>query len=240
MAENAPSAAAEPGAQVIFMAGTEDHEEREPPPADREARALRGPPWFSFCLRVKSFLCRRPARLCPAYPGAPARPSQDMRARHVSPTDTARQDQPNETTMKLVACPDHQRPRLRRPHTACVSSIKPRLIFHQPTAGHLPPPQPSRRQSASTGVPRGLSLTPRPPRGNTNGARPESNPHKRLTRRIKIPCVAARDIRDTPWPRPRGAGDAPAEGARTTTHRKPASRLPSPRPAPPATAPHPR
>ena len=159
MAENAPSAAAEPGAQVIFMAGTEDHEEREPPPADRESRALRGPPWFSFCLRVKSFLCRRPARLCPAYPGAPARPSQDMRARHVSPTDTARQDQPNETTMRLVACPDHQRPRLRRPHTACVSSIKPRLIFHQPTAGHLPPPQPSRRQSASTGVPRGLLLT---------------------------------------------------------------------------------
>ena len=33
-------------------------------PADREARALRGPPWFSFCLRVKSFLCRRRARQC--------------------------------------------------------------------------------------------------------------------------------------------------------------------------------
>ena len=36
-------------------------EERDPPPADREARSLRGPPWFSFCLRVKSFLCRHPA-----------------------------------------------------------------------------------------------------------------------------------------------------------------------------------
>ena len=33
-------------------------------PADREARALRGPPWFSFCLRVKSFLCCRRARQC--------------------------------------------------------------------------------------------------------------------------------------------------------------------------------
>ena len=33
-------------------------------PADREARALRGPPWSSFCLRVKSFLCCRRARQC--------------------------------------------------------------------------------------------------------------------------------------------------------------------------------
>ena len=35
---------------------------RASPPADREARALRGPPWFSFCLRVKSFLCCGRAR----------------------------------------------------------------------------------------------------------------------------------------------------------------------------------
>ena len=117
MAENAPSAAADPGAHVTFMAGTEDHEVREPPPADREARALRGPPWVSLCLRVKSFLCRRPARLCPGYPGAPATPRQDTRAGHVSPTDTARQDQPNETTMRFVVYPNHQRSRLRRPHT---------------------------------------------------------------------------------------------------------------------------
>ena len=88
--------------------------------------ALRG---SRFCLRVRNFLCRRPARLCPAYPGAPARPRQDTHERHVSPTDTAWQDQPNETTMRLVACPNYRRSRLRRPHTACVSSIEPRLIF---------------------------------------------------------------------------------------------------------------
>ncbi len=55
--------------------------ECEPPPADREPRALRGPPWFSFCLRVKSFLCRRPARFRPAFPGALATARQEGQAR---------------------------------------------------------------------------------------------------------------------------------------------------------------
>ena len=231
MAENAPSAAADPGRRLFSWQERRTTRSANLPPADREARALRGPPWFLFCFRVKSFLCRRPARLCPGYPGAPATPSQDTRARPVSPTDTARQDQPNETTMRFVVCPNHQRSRLRRPRTACFSSIKPRLIFHQPTAGHLPPPQPSRRQSASTGVPRGLLLTLA-----SHAAARTGRGRRAIHTSVSSGASESHALRHEtsvthPGPARAAAATHRPGGARTTTHRKSASGLPSPRPA---------
>ncbi len=87
---------------------------------------------------------------------------QDRHARRVSGTDTTQQEQPNETTMRFVVCPNRQRSRLRRSYP-WFSSIKHRLTFRprstmssrvavspQRTAGAIACPSSAKRASISS------------------------------------------------------------------------------------------
>ena len=143
---------------------------------------------------------------------------------------------------------DDELRRVPQPPAVAAPAPPHRLLQFDQTPPDLPPAHGGAPSSTTTLPPAirlyrcapGIVAHPRLPRGSTNGTWAESNPHKRLIRRVRIPRVAARDIRDTPWPRPRGGGGAPARGCQN--NHAPQARF-RPSLAPPgaqATAPHPR
>ena len=145
-------------------------EEREPPPADREARALRGSRSASV-LKASFVATRHDVALLSQEPLHTLR--QDRHARHVSPTDTAQQEHTNETTMRFVVCPNRQRSRLRRSYP-WFSSIKHRLTFRpRSTMSSRVAVSPQRTAGASPARhPRSAPASPAAPRTGTRPVAP--------------------------------------------------------------------